>query len=388
MGFSLQEILSKTEKQRQEVERNMDQSHGGFHPDEASIYTGLGADDRKNIHETLQQIPLPLMLALAHAERNPLKPSIQEYIGHSGALTTGFTGVGMGGFNYLLPDKIYTTLFDNARCEDITPLVSNIVECPGAQLKLDVEVDGSFTPNFVASGGEAPDETIQTTQGTITPRLFNINVAITNEMIEDQLFDVMATHLATAGKAMGEFSTKMCLFPIMDDHRAGATTYRIEGAYNTFNTGGAAVLDWTDITEGWANNNEDGFKSDVAILAPKAPSTLLAGAVGYPHALERAVTINLNQNPITNWNGIDIVVTSHLTTSDAPAAVQWYSGLYSGHWHALIVNKTYGIQTVRKRWLKIENYSDPIKDLVGAVISARQGHLVAYADACCVASYA
>jgi len=75
-----------------------------------------------------------------------------------------------------------------------------------------------------------------------------------------------------------------------------------------------------------------------------------------------------------------------MTTADTPAALQYYSGLYSTEWHNLAVNKTYGIQTVRKRWLKIENYSDPIKDLVGAVVSARQGHLVAYADAVCVIS--
>jgi len=180
----------------------------------------------------------------------------------------------------------------------------------------------------------------------------------------------------------------MCLFPIMDDHRATATTYSVDGAYNTVSSGGATTLDWTDIMEAEGANATDGFTSDVAIIPPHGPQTLLVGAAGYPQDLNAAMKIDLKGNPITNINGIDIVRVKHITTADTPAAVQWYSGLYSTSWHALVLNKTSGIQTVRKRWLKIENYSDPIKDLVGAVVSARQGHLVAYADACCVISYA
>jgi hypothetical protein len=376
--------MEKTKDNRKNIKANMDATHGGFHPHEASIYDGLKDADRAGIYETLKKIPVSAAIALAMAERKELKRPLKEFVGHSGALTTGFTGA--AGFDNLLPDIIYTQLYENARCADITPLVSNIVECPGSQLKLDVEVDGSFSPNFSASGGETADETIETAQGTITPRLFNINVAITNEMIEDQLFDVMATHMAIAAKAMGEFSTKMCLFPIMDDHRATATTYRIEGDYNTVSTGGDY---WyaSDILEAEGENATDGFPGGVLILPPHGAESFLKGeGAGNPIPPFDIAGFNLNEMPIGNWCGIPFVRCTHITTSDTPAAVQYYSGLYSTEWHALLVNKTHGIQTVRKRWLKIENYSDPIKDLVGAVISARQGHFVAYADACCVIS--
>ena len=377
MPMNLAEILDATKDNRKAVERGMDSTHGGFHPEEASIYAGLPDAKKAEIYETLSKVPLRTLVE---------KLELKEYLGHSGALTTGSTGT--SGAQYLLPDKIYAELFENARCADITPLVSNIVDTPGSTLKIDVEKDGSFIPHLDASGGEAPDETIETAQGTITPRMFRINVAVTNEMIEDSMFDQIETHVRIAGKAMGEFSTKMCLFPIMDDHRATATTYSVDGAYNTVSSGGATTLDWTDIMEAEGANATDGFTSDVAIIPPHGPQTLLVGAAGYPQDLNAAMKIDLKGNPITNINGIDIVRVKHITTADTPAAVQWYSGLYSTSWHALVLNKTSGIQTVRKRWLKIENYSDPIKDLVGAVVSARQGHLVAYADACCVISYA
>lgn len=379
MGFSLQEILGKTEvrKNLKEVECKMDGKKGGFHPDDASVYMGLKTAMKVGIYETLKKISLRQLVE---------KAGLKEYLGHSGALTTGSTGA--AGANYLIPDKIYAELFENARGEDITPLVSNMVDTPGATLKIDCEIDGMFIPHFVSSGGESPDETLETAQGTITPRVFNINIAVTNEMVEDSLFDQMETHVRIAGKAMGEFSTKMCLFPAMDDERATATTYRVEGAYNTLNSGGATTFNYTDVLEAEGANSTDGFTTTHCIIPPHGPQTLLVGAAANPWDLNLLKDIDLKANPIGNMFGIDIVRVKHMTTADTPAAVQWYSGLYSTEWHAIALNKTYGIQTVRKRWLKIENYSDPIKDLVGAVVSARQGHLNAYADAICMISYA
>ena len=380
MPMNLKEILEATEQGRKEVQANMDMSHPTFHPEEATVYHGLPQAKQDEIHEFLLKTPLPkLMRGLEKYDNR-----VAEYLGHSGSLTTGATANAA----YLLPDKIYAELFENARCADITPLVSNIVDTPGSTLKIDVETDGTFAPDFFASGGEIPDNTVETAQGTITPRAFGINIGVTNEMVEDSLFDQMETHVRIAGKAMGEFSTKMCLFPIMEDHRGTTTTFRVEGAYNGVNTGGGTTFDVSDILEAEGANATDGFDTTHVIVPPHAPQTLLLGAAGYPQDWSYIRDINLSQNPIANVAGMDIVRVKHITTSDTSSATSYTAGLYATHWQALAVNKTYGIQTVRKRWLKIENYSDPIKDLVGAVVSARQGHLVAYADACCVISFA
>jgi len=378
MGFSLQEILDKTKEGRKQVEDFMDKTKPSFHPQEASIYTGLKEADKAGIYETLSKVSLRTLIE---------KLRLTEFLGHSGTLTTGSTGT--AGAHYLIPDKIYATLFENARNYDITPLVSNVVETPGATLKVDCEIDGQYEPKFSASGGEAAYETIETAQGTITPRLFNINVGITNEMIEDSLFDTMEMHVRVAGKAMGEFSSKMCLFPIMDDYRASATTYRVEGTYNNIGTGAASSFFVSDVLEAEGANAIDGFTTDVLIIPPHGLQYLLKGeGAGQPYDTEKMMAWDLKQNPVGTICGMDVVRCFHMTQSDTPAALQYYSGLFSTQWNALAVNKTYGIQTVRKRWLKIENYSDPIQDLVGAVISARQGHLVAYADACCIIRWA
>ena len=55
--------MEKTAANRKEIERNMDATHGGFHPHENSIYDGLNEADRAGIYETLSKIPLSYMLA-------------------------------------------------------------------------------------------------------------------------------------------------------------------------------------------------------------------------------------------------------------------------------------------------------------------------------------
>ena len=387
--FNLSEIMEKTKENRTTIERNMDATHGGFHPEEASIFDGLKDADILGIKETLKAIPLPTMIALAAKERGYMKMDLAEFIGHSGSLTTGFTGAGAAGFSYLLPDAIYGNMLERASLADLAPTISNVLSSPTAWLKINAEEDGNYKPKWFSSGGEMAQETIRVTQGTITPRSFGFNIGITNEMLEDNSFDTMATHLRIAAKRMGEWSTLMTLFPVMDDHRASATTYRITGAYNTVGAGGN-YLYLSDLTEAWSQNNIDGWGTgNVVVLPPVAMDTLLYGESGKTTSTDTTqVAYNLQSNPIGSPMGLPCYMTTHMTTSDTPAANQYWSGLYSTTWHALVLNKEYGIQTLRKRWLKLENYSDPVKDLVGAVMTSRQGSLVAYADACCVVSFA
>lgn len=382
VGYSLQEILDKTEATRKEVEAQLDLSKPSFHPEDGSIYTGLGDEDKTRIYETLRSVNLQTLVEKLH---------LKEYFGPSTTLSTGITAA--AGAQYVIPDKIYQELFDAARGMDLTPLISNVMDTPGATLKIDCEEKAGFKPHFVSSGGEAPTETLKIAQGTITPRTFNISPEITNDMIEDSQFDLMERHLDIAGRAMGDWSTKMCLFPVMDDHRGTTTTYRVTGAYNAVAAGGARIY-LSDFLEAEEANALDGFPSDVYVIpSVGGVSTMFLGeAAGSPIPPLDVWKLNFSgAQEIGTYLGIPTyrVINDGTTAGEwATQANQHYAGLYTTHWHALMMNKKYGIQTVRKRWLRIENYSDPIKDLRGAVISARQGHLVAYADAICVISLA
>jgi len=46
----------------------------------------------------------------------------------------------------------------------------------------------------------------------------------------------------------------------------------------------------------------------------------------------------------------------------------------------VVFEKAYALLTGRKRWLRIEKYSDPIRDLIGATVTARQDSVTVYDD--------
>ena len=221
-----------------------------------------------------------------------------------------------------------------------------------------------------------PDESMQIMQATATPKLFSINTAINNELIEDSQFALFETHLRRAAEEMGKFSTRMFLTDLI------ACTDG-DGTQNTWTTHAASLTDFSDLAQGYMNNLADGWKSDVAIMGAGALKQMLADntLTAYSDSLHT----RMSEAPMVSGDepmlfGIDplgmklYVVPETYTGTDG--------GLYlSSKWHSFVLNKANAMLTVRKRWLKIENYSDPVRDLVGAVISARQDEISIHNDA-------
>ena len=329
-------------------------------------------EDYVRTRKTLRVTPLSHLIKKSGA--------IKEFLGKSGT-------AGIAGAAYLIPDKIYDIYFEAARATDIVPLVSNFADCPGSTLKVDVEIDGQFVPHFFTGGGAQPTETMATTYVEITPRLFGISPQITYELIEDSQWDVMEMHLRNAGKEMGQLSTKMWLYLPLAEH-AAANTYGADGVLNIVSAGGAWCY-MSDVQEADDENWVDGYKSDTIVYPPMINTMLKAEAAAsmgnYQDWFQIAQT---DTNAFGSMLGKDFIRTSKLTTLVTKDAVHKTAGLYDAHWHTLVFNKENASLTVRKRWLKIENFSNPIKDLVGSAITSRQNSELLYRDAMCVISWA
>ena len=332
--------------------------HGVFHPSEASIYKGLKPADAHAVKQTIKNASLTRL--------------IQEYLGKSG--TTGVAGAA-----YLIPDKIYDIMFTAAAEKDIAPQASTIVSCPGSSLKVDIEVDGTFVAHYFGGGGSQPQETIQTTQATATPKLFGINAAISNELIEDSQFDLIELHLRRAAEQMGEFSTSMFLADLI----LGADG---DGTQNALTTGASTTTDLGDLLDAYALNLEDSFHSDTVIIGPGPVSDILqdVSAAIYSDTFHTRYSLasdsifaNEPQMVLGNFLGMKVLVNPVRKTSGDGA-------LYlSSKWHSFVLNKANAMLTVRKRWLKMEDYSDPVRDLVGVSITSRQDQISVYNDAAC-----
>ena len=362
MTLSLQEVLSKTEKQRKLIQETMERSgrKGGFHPDEltseqtnCTIYDGLGKADFNEVRETMSQVPFKKLM---------------EFLGKSG--TTGISGAA-----YLVPDKIYDILFRKAWANDLTAQAMRIVDTPGSTLKVDY-ASGGYRPKRFGSGGAMPDETLQTSQLTITPATWGISARITNELIEDSQWDVVQMHLEEAAKACAAESTAQSVSVLVAASNG-------DGTLNTMNTGATTVTDFGDLMDAWALNAADGYLSDTVIAPPCAIADFASDAsvAAYANQYHDAA---VGSAPMVQGTfkgmSINALLGELAYYADAGAYI-----LYSGSKdRTLVYNKAEAALCVRKRWLKIENYSDPVKDLVGATVTFREGYSTVNKDAICL----
>ena len=215
-----------------------------------------------------------------------------------------------------------------------------------------------------------PTETIQTTQATLdfsTP--WGINFKITNDLIEDAQFDVIEMHLRNAGREMGEYASNEALTVL----KTGTDG---DGTVNASATGNADETKFTggttsDIEGAMIGNFTDGYVSDTCVLTHGAALHSVfntSGLVGNDSALQ-------NQFVTGGWPtqmaGMNIVYSDVNTLTNSKAGTDLVT---------IVFDKDYALLSGRKRWLRIENYSDPIRDMVGATITARQDSVSVYND--------
>ena len=373
--LSIQEMVQKTEKQRKDITRAMD-SGRIFDYSEANLFRSpeandvehgaLGKEDAANIRETLRAVPL------------------REFMAKSGS-------TGIAGAAYLIPDKIHTTLFDASVGTDLVGELSIaiVTDIPGSSLKVDVGKDGSYVCHDASSGGKFPDEEIEVVTATITPTLFGIALRITNDMIEDAnpQWDLVDWHIRTAGAEIGDTATNKAI-QVLKTGTDGDGTVNTQAAY---------ADETTTVT----------INSCVRMVAADEwmPDTMLGTTEAYLHSIyfPRATTVDSGALYMAYASAFAEAKLRAQAGGWKPAAYppifnlnpiecqspQLYSAVTSNimtNCITVVFDKSQALLTGRKRWIRIEKYSDPIRDLVGAVVTSRQDSVTVYNDSICVAT--
>jgi HK97 family phage major capsid protein len=358
--ISIQEMVNKTETTAKQVKEQLE--HGFFDYQHTNLWgTGYDQDPRdrvkpavvKEVWDTVKNAPL------------------REFLAKSG--TTGIAGAA-----YLIPTKIYQVMYDSSVEADVVADISMAVvpaeQIGGTTMNVDIAVDESYLPKKYSSGGAMPTETIQTTQATLdfsTP--WGINFKITNDLIEDAQFDVIEMHLRNAGREMGEYASNEALTVLK-------TATDGDGTVNTGTTGDANETKWLgattfDIVDALNANFTDGYVSDTCVLTHGAALHSVfstSGLVGNDSALWNSYMMG---GWPTQMGGMNIVYSDVNTLTNSKVGDNLIT---------IVFDKDYALLSGRKRWLRIENYSDPIRDMVGATITARQDSVSVYNDSICV----
>ena len=346
--LSIQEMVDKTREQRKQVERSMD-STGGFHPEDASILNTVKPADYYKIKESLKHVPL------------------REFLAKSG--TTGIMGAA-----YLVPDKIHSDFIEATRFVDLAPAIGFMVNgWEGGDLKVNIPDTKNYKPSSFSSGGGLAKGGVATVQATLHPQSFQLTPEITEDLMEEAAYDVIDAHLRFAAQAMASESNNRVLTVLKapPDGWGTLNTAATGDADSTKYTGGTAM----DVVRAALAVGRDRFHPNTMVVTEEAwyDAIIISGAAA-------VLPINVG-NPApppfkVKVGKLDVAMCNEPTLHLATDAEGTFTDCVT-----LIFDRNNAILTGRKRWLEVQNYVDPVRDLRGMVISSRQDSVTLNKDA-------
>ena len=314
----------------------------------------MGREDAAKIVNTLKAAPL------------------KEFLAKSG--TTGIMGAA-----YLVPVKLHQVLYDAAWGKDITADISMQILGPEAipGNSLDVAIiaqdHDSTTPALQAlkfsSGGELPNAALTTKKATLDfSQPFGFRFEIARDLIEDSQWDMVEQSLKQAAGAVGEYASNLAL-AVANVATDGDGTLNAEAA-------GANTTTKAQLVAAYLANCNDRFIPDTFITSPEAWFDAIVQDTTYTY-MAQSWHDNAIADPVrTGFNVLGMNVLWTTVSAVHTWDVTWEI-------HSLLLKKDSSLLTGRKRWMRIENYSEPRRDLAGVTVTCRQDTVSIYNDSIC-----
>lgn len=353
--ISFQDILAKTAQQRHNIYECLQKTNKktGWHPEDASLYDGLTLADEHEIRETLRTMSL--------AE----------------VLQKGSTAMGA---DSLVAAKLHDTLILAAKPYDLCELVGYIAtRWEGGDLKVQVAVDGSYTPKPFSSTGTIPDVNAKFVQCTAKPIGYGVPIVYGGDLREDQDYDIAQWHVEQAAKQCGLLASDLALAELLSPQDG-------DGTANTLTTTTTDTTDYDEILNAADENGRDQFVSNTLITTLESWEHAVnwyevAGGTAGDYGKYGTVNtgpvaagfdLKLDMLDVKFWN----TPRMHDAADVAGAAFTTCK--------SVVFDRKNAVLTARKRWLEIKDFANPFEDIGGAVVSFRQDAVTLYKDAICV----
>lgn len=341
--FSIQECVSKTAEQRKRVENYMDRN-GYFDHQECNIYEGLKRSTQRELAETLRKASL--------------RDLLKEWITTPKALATGTLGA--AGVNYLVPTWLSQKLYAAGASTDLAPLLSaDIMEPDGNESTIPTGILKAHR----AGEAELPHgAVIAPTQATVSLIKYVVPIVITQEMGEDNEFGLMEWNIQKSGEAMGRVANDDLLSALFTATDGYGTLAAVAGA-----AGETLPLHIMEAFD--AVGVGDGMIQPICntmVITPEAWEHSVsddATAAYFPTGIGTGA-------PATGFDLKFHMLDTKFSASQSLATGG--AGTAMTACKTIVFDRRQALVTARKNWLRIENYVEPVKDLMGAVVTGRQ----------------
>jgi hypothetical protein len=258
----------------------------------------------------------------------------------------------------LIPTEVYGTIVEGSEPAKCFRTFIPVYNMNSAVMKVPYGESGTYA-GTVSEGAEIPIETQTYGVATFTAEKYAVRPLITKEMIADCSFDVVAAEVRKAGLRVENALNYSMMESFIAATAGNASTYDTDCGGS-----GATPLAFTGKAMGSIIGR--GFTPTDVVVCPVFYGAVLQTSA----ALANQVGVDMTRG---GELGRLFGMQSHLlgtTQSNAAATTTWAFAADGNHGALLIDRNAAGGIGMRED-ISVEQYSDPIRDLVGMIVKAR-----------------
>jgi len=273
----------------------------------------------------------------------------------------------------LVQEEVYNTVIAGAepfRClREVTPVVNTSTYSVRF-----VKGEAGTYAGKVAEGSNIDIDVQTYEKQDITIDKWGTRPVITNELIEDCLFDIVNLELQKAGARMENALNRYMLYQMIAGSNAVST--------NSVDPGASTKLSVAHLAQAIAKIKGQNYMPDVLMTHPHAEGSLLQDSnVAYTAYMGTS-------GPLVSGNIPKLMgLTPYTCTVTEQTTPTWDNTNAGSDIQALVFSKQDFATLCMRRDITIEDYADPIHDLVGMAITMRFGGDVLRETAACKILY-
>ena len=267
----------------------------------------------------------------------------------------------------LVQEEVYNTVVEGSEPFRCMREISPIVNTESYSLRVVKGEEGTYADK-VPEAGAIPIDTQTYSKTDITMDKYGTRPIITNELIDDSLFDIVELELKKAGARLENKLNRVVLAAIL----AGVST-------NTMSPGGSHIA-VSDIASAIAKIKKQNYLPDILVTHPTAEGYLLQDS-NLAYVSYAGGTGTLRQG---NLGGKIMGLSPYTCTATDAASPTWDDTTAASDVTALVLSKNDLGMLGMRRDITVEQYDDPIHDLVGISCTMRYGYGVIREKSACL----
>jgi len=259
----------------------------------------------------------------------------------------------------LTQTEVYRTVLEGAEPVKCMRQAVPIFNMNSNVMQMNIGETGSYAP-FVAEGAEIPINTQDYSTRTWTARKFGERPVITNEMVNDSLFSVIELEIRKAGQRIENTLNQWMLQVLMDN---AGNEHDLAAAIST-NGGIVAAINARSLCVA------DGYLPDTIIVNPAITPYLYKDFVPGYNPVAQQVLISGQLPSLMGCRVFECGVDCNSASSPIAATHTW-GDKTDGNIGMLVFDSANCGGIGMRQDIRIEQYSDPIRDLTGISVTMR-----------------